>query len=120
MKKNKGKKLDELSQLLRKGDFPKLDKEKLGSQTIALDEHIKKLGLTDRLIIEAQTEYYRLLYRLREKRRSLHLSQAKLARLSGIPRATISKIETGKRNVTIDTLLRLAQAMDSKLRIDFS
>ncbi|MCA9386199.1 helix-turn-helix transcriptional regulator, partial [Candidatus Dojkabacteria bacterium] len=38
---------------------------------------------------------------------------------SGIPRPTISKIESGKRNVTIDTLTALAAAMGKRIELNF-
>ena len=51
--------------------------------------------------------------------KSKNYSQDDLAKQSGVPRATISKIENGKRNVTIATLSHLAEALGTKLEINF-
>jgi transcriptional regulator with XRE-family HTH domain len=59
--------------------------------------------------------------RLREIRESKQLSQAALAELSGIRKATISDIENAKTNgVDFDTLERLANALgvDAALLIE--
>lgn len=44
------------------------------------------------------------------------LSQKDVARISGVPQATISQWVTGKANPTEDTLQRLAKAIDAVLR----
>lgn len=41
-----------------------------------------------------------------------NLSQAELAELVGVHEKYISKIESGKQNVTIQTLNRIAQALE--------
>lgn len=60
-----------------------------------------------------------VLYKLREERHRLGLSQEALAIISGIPRTTIVKIENGERNVTLEKLLTLASAMGKKLELNF-
>ena len=49
------------------------------------------------------------------------MSQERLAQLSGIPQAEISRIESGllSRGPTLLTLVRLARAMEQSLRIEF-
>jgi DNA-binding XRE family transcriptional regulator len=56
---------------------------------------------------------------LRELRKEYSLSQKSLSIKSGIPRSTISKIETGKRNVSIAKLVQIANALDRDLEIRF-
>jgi transcriptional regulator with XRE-family HTH domain len=51
------------------------------------------------------------LEQLRQMREGAGLSQSELARQSGVDRATINKIEQGKRSPSIATLESLAQAM---------
>jgi transcriptional regulator with XRE-family HTH domain len=53
-------------------------------------------------------EVARLLRETREKRR---ISKNALAQLSGISRRMIGFVERGERNPTLDTLLRLTDAM---------
>jgi transcriptional regulator with XRE-family HTH domain len=55
-----------------------------------------------------------LLSRVRTGR---HLSQAELARRSGIPRTAINAYESGRRTPTAATLLRLVEACDARIEI---
>lgn len=45
------------------------------------------------------------------------LSQSELSRLSGIDQSDISKIERGVANPSVNTLSKIASALDSKLKI---
>lgn len=47
------------------------------------------------------------------------LTQKELSRKSGISQADISRLENGTRNPSLRLLKRLADAMDSTLRIEF-
>ncbi len=47
------------------------------------------------------------------------LTQKELSRRSGISQADISRLENGTRNPSLRLLKRLADAMDSTLRIEF-
>lgn len=47
-------------------------------------------------------------------RRRKGLSQAELASRAGIAQANLSNIENGKRDLTVSTLLRIAQALEIK------
>ena len=48
------------------------------------------------------------------------LSQKELSELSGIDQSDISKIERGIANPSVNTLNRLAEALDTKLRISLA
>ncbi len=54
---------------------------------------------------------------IRSKRREYGLSQEELARELGMSRVTIQQLESGK-NVTLDTLLKVASRFDSLPAID--
>ena len=47
------------------------------------------------------------------------LTQSELSERSGISQADISRLEKGTRNPSVALLKRLAEAMDSNLRIEF-
>ena len=47
------------------------------------------------------------------------MTQMELSEKSGISQADISRVEKGTRNPSISLLKRLAEAMDSTLRIEF-
>jgi alanine racemase len=54
---------------------------------------------------------------LKNARLDFGLTQQQLAKKTGIPRTTISKIEAGFRNTTLNTMLDLAKAVNLDLRL---
>ena len=52
-----------------------------------------------------------------ERRRALALSQADLAELTGTTQSSIARLESGGRPPRIDTLLRIANALDCELEV---
>lgn len=52
-----------------------------------------------------------------ERRDTLDITQARLAKLSGVSVHTVSNIETGTGNVTLDTLLKVAATLGFKVRV---
>ena len=52
-----------------------------------------------------------------ERRDTLNVSQARLAELSGVSVHTISNLETGNGNVTLDTLLKVVGILGLKVKI---
>ncbi len=53
-----------------------------------------------------------------KQRRALGLSQAELAVLTGTTQSAIARLETGGRPPRIDTLLRIAEALDCELVVE--
>jgi len=53
-----------------------------------------------------------------DRRKALGLSQAELADLCGTTQSAIARLESGGRPPRIDTLLRLAVALDSELVVE--
>ena len=49
---------------------------------------------------------------LQDERKAKKISQEKLAKLSGLDRTFISLIETGKRNPTFTTILKICEALE--------
>jgi transcriptional regulator with XRE-family HTH domain len=52
--------------------------------------------------------------RLREARERLELTQEEVAERSGVHATEVSRIEAGKRDPQVSTLLRLAKAVEVK------
>ena len=52
-----------------------------------------------------------------ERRDTLDITQVRLAKLSGVSVHTLSNLETGEGNVTLDTLLKVAGIVGFKVRI---
>ena len=55
-----------------------------------------------------------------QRRRALGLSQADLAELVGTTQSAIARLEAGGRPPRIDTLLRIAAAMDCRLVVELA
>lgn len=53
-----------------------------------------------------------------DRRRERGLSQAELAKLVGTTQSAIARLESGGRPPRIDTLLRIANALDADLHIE--
>jgi transcriptional regulator with XRE-family HTH domain len=56
--------------------------------------------------------------RVAERRRELGLSQQGLAALTGTTQSAIARLESGQRPPRIDTLQRIAEALDADLIVD--
>ena len=52
-----------------------------------------------------------------ERRNTLKVTQAQLAMTSGIAVHTLSNLETGDGNVTLDTLLKVTQTLGYKVEV---
>jgi len=92
------------------------DFKKLG---VTLDEMAKDFTKEEKQEIEKERRYYELLMKMRRMREKKGLTQEKLSVLSGVPRTTIAKIEAGNRNVTVEKLMVIADAMGTTLDIRF-
>ncbi|SCW28787.1 Helix-turn-helix domain-containing protein [Ruminococcaceae bacterium YRB3002] len=55
---------------------------------------------------------------IRESRKERGLTQAALAKLSGVERANIARIENGNLNTTFGTVIRLAEALGMRISIN--
>jgi len=53
-----------------------------------------------------------------DRRRQLGLSQAQLAELTGTTQSAVARLESGGRPPRIDTLLRMADALDCELSVE--
>jgi len=52
-----------------------------------------------------------------ERRDTLQVTQARLAKLSGVSVHTLSNLETGEGNVTLDTLLKVTRTLGYKVEV---
>jgi transcriptional regulator with XRE-family HTH domain len=62
--------------------------------------------------------FARVADRVAERRKQLGLSQADVADLTGTTQSAIARLEAGGRPPRIDTLLRIAEALDCELVVD--
>lgn len=57
-------------------------------------------------------------YELGRARLKKNISQTKLAAITGMQQSDISRIESGKANPSLNTLLKIAKALDVNLLLD--
>jgi transcriptional regulator with XRE-family HTH domain len=62
--------------------------------------------------------FARIAEQVAEQRKGRGLSQAELAELTGTTQSAIARLESGGRPPRIDTLLRIAEALDCALVVD--
>jgi ribosome-binding protein aMBF1 (putative translation factor) len=79
----------------------------------------KKFSKEQKKAAKTSNNYYEVVKEFKKTRQSLGLTQQEVAERSGMDRTIITKIESGARNTTINSLIMLAEAMDKKLKIDF-
>lgn len=58
-------------------------------------------------------------YQILQLRKKKKLSQAQLAKKIGTKQSNIARIEAGQQNFSIDTLEKIAQALNCKLEVNF-
>ena len=56
---------------------------------------------------------------LKNRRKSLGLTQVRFTELSGVSLRTIKALESGKSNPTFETLTRLAEVLNMELNLEF-
>ena len=69
---------------------------------------------TDAALYNAQRE---LLTQLFLARRKAHLTQAQLADKTGLAQSALARIEAGKHNPSLQTLLKLADKLDMRITL---
>ncbi len=73
----------------------------------------------DQESILGKVRYFKAAMELRRLRKQLHLSQETLAKKISVKREFISRIESGRQNVTLETLYRIAQATGRQFTLSF-
>ena len=91
-------------------------KNNIQNKTVSWREYYDALPEERKQSIEEGRKYYETLYALREKREKLGMTQEDLAKKTGIPRETINKIESGRRNITLDKLITITRAMNMEIK----
>jgi transcriptional regulator with XRE-family HTH domain len=62
--------------------------------------------------------FARIAQQVAQQRKARGLSQKELAELTGTTQSAIARLESGGRPPRIDTLLRIAEALDCELAVD--
>ena len=91
---------------------------KLTSVEELKDKHLGKIGDPERDAYEQELKVELLAEAIKALRIANNLTQNQLGELIGVQRAQISKLENGKSNVTIGTILKVFSAL--KARVSFN
>ena len=91
------------------------NKMKLYTMDEVKDEFIGKKGSTNRDKYEQDLQMELLGDMIRQVRHERNLTQEQLGKLIGVQKAQISKLENNTTNVTMDTILRVFNALKAKI-----
>ena len=58
-----------------------------------------------------------LLHEMRVARNKKRMTQATLAKKAGMPQSVIARIESGRKGITLDTLIRIGAALGKKVQL---
>lgn len=93
-------------------------KQIIKENTIPWDKFTQDFDSEQEKLVAAEIKYYDVLQELKQTRKSLGLTQHELAQKANIPRSTVTKVESGSYNPTLQTLMNIAGAMNKKLQIN--
>jgi HTH-type transcriptional regulator / antitoxin HipB len=84
----------------------------------AKDKHIGKIGTERRDKYEYELRLDLLGEMIKRTRKERHLTQSELGELIGVQKSQISRIEKNAKNVTIETILRVFNALKAKVNFN--
>jgi len=80
------------------------------------DNLIGKIGTPNRDVFEYELQMDLIGKAIKQTRQDRNLTQEELGKLIGVQKAQISRIESNASNVTIDTLMRVFNALQAKVK----
>ncbi len=80
------------------------------------DELIGKVGTPERDKFEYELQMDLIGQAIKKTRQERNLTQEELEKLIGVQKSQISRIESNASNVTIDTLMRVFNALQAKVK----
>lgn len=89
------------------------------NNNVSLNEWSKQFSPAQKKKAKEGNDYYAVVEEFKKIRKELGFTQQELADKMGIDRTVITKIETGARNTTLNSLIKFAEGMDKKLKISF-
>jgi len=81
------------------------------------DQLIGKIGTPDRDRFEYELKMNLIGQAIKQTRQERKLTQEDLGKLIGVQKAQISRIENNASNVTIETLMRVFNALQAKVKL---
>ena len=92
---------------------------KIYSLDEVIDETIGKKGTPAREKFEFNLEMEIIGEMIKRARKNKGLTQEELGKLIGVQKAQISKLEKSAKNVTIETIIKVFDAVDTKVKFSF-
>ena len=80
------------------------------------DKHLGKVGTPDREPYEFDLKIEVLAEMIKAVRKERNMTQEELGKLIGVQKAQISKLERNTKNVTLDTILKVFEALQAKIK----
>lgn len=90
----------------------KLNQNKLRANAVSVKSLNSDFSVDEKKEIESRKKYLSVLMDLKEKRKEKGLSQEEVAKKANINRITLTRLESGVGNATINTLIKIASAMN--------
>ncbi|MBE0638714.1 MAG: helix-turn-helix transcriptional regulator [Bacteroidales bacterium] len=81
------------------------------------DQLIGKIGTPNRDRFEYELQMDLIGQAIKQTRQERKLTQEELGKMIGVQKAQISRIENNASNVTIETLMRVFEALQAKVRL---
>ena len=82
------------------------------------DKYIGKVGTNERDEYEHELRMDLLGKMIKTVRKKRHLTQEQLGELIGVKKSQISKLESGMNSATIDTIVRVFQALKAEINFN--
>ena len=73
----------------------------------------------DKKDIKRRAKYFSTIMKIRKLRITSKVSQNKLAKKMGVKREFISRIESGRQNITLETLIKFIDALGKEFKFKF-
>ena len=95
-----------------------MEKMKLYTHDEMLDKVIGEHGTAERTKYDARMDAFLMGEAIKKARESKNMTQDELGKLMGVQKAQISKIESGKRDLSLSTIIRVFRAMGISAKLD--
>jgi DNA-binding XRE family transcriptional regulator len=91
------------------------------NKSYTIKESMSAAGFSAKEILQINEDakYHRVAYSIKELRVTNNLTQQQLADKAGLTRSVIARIESGRHNITIASLIKIAESMGEKVKITF-
>ena len=83
-----------------------------------MDKHIGKVGTNSRDSFEHELKIDLLGEAIKKARKERNLTQSQLGELVGVKKAQISRLENNTKNVTVETIIRIFNAMKAEVNFN--